>query len=72
MVTICLNLEIQKSKMADPQYGNNDLITRHMASSARNADLKGDIFRRTVYFLNLAVIAYILSNVRMGGGGGGV
>ena len=57
--------------MADPQYGNNDLITRHMASCARNADLKGDIFRRTIYFLNLAVIAYILSNVRMGGGGGG-
>ena len=47
--------------MADPQYGNNDLITRHMTSSARNADLKGEIFRRTFCYLNLIVIAYILS-----------
>ena len=52
-----------------------------MTSSFCNADLKGDIFERTIYSLNFTVIVHILSTFELmkgggvcmcvGGGGGG-
>ena len=46
-------------------------LLRHVTSSPRDAAVKGDIFRLTIYPPSLVVIAFIFSELRMGRGGGG-
>ena len=41
-----------------------------MTSSPNVADVKGDMFRRTIYPPSLVVIAFIFSELRRGGGEG--
>ena len=63
---------IQKSKMAIlrwPPFGNYDLIARHMTSSLRDVNLKGDIFGRTIHPTSLTVINLILTKLCREGGG---
>ena len=46
--------------MADQDGRHSEMITqllRHMPSSSHDADVKGDIFRRTIYPPSLVVIA---------------
>ena len=60
--------------MADQDGHHSEMITqllRHVMSSRHDADVKGDIFRRTIYPLSFVVIAFIFSKLRRGGGGGG-
>ena len=47
-------------------------LLRHVTSSSHDADVKGDIFRRTIYPPSLVVIAFIFSELQRGGGGGGI
>ena len=50
---------------------HSEMITqllRHVTSPPLDADVKGDIFRRTIYPPTLVVIAFILSELRRGGG----
>ena len=46
----------------------NTQILRHVTSSPHDAEVKGDIFRRTIYPPSLAVIAIIFLELRRGGG----
>ena len=65
--------QIQKSKMADQDGRHSEMITqllRHVTSQPHDADVKGDIFRHTIYPPSLVVIAFIFSELRKGGGGG--
>ena len=39
-------------------------LLRHVTSSACDADVKGDIFRPTIYSPSLAVIGFILGTLR--------
>ena len=60
--------------MADQERRHSEMITQllcHMTSSAHDVDVKGDIFRHTIYPSTLVVIAFIFSELRRGGGGGG-
>ena len=43
-------------------------LLRHVTSSPHDADVKGDILRRTIYLPSLVVIAFIFSELRRGGG----
>ena len=55
--------------MADQDGPHSEMITqllRHVASSPHDADVKGDIFRRTIYPPSLVVIAFISSVLRGG------
>ena len=40
-------------------------LLRHVTPSRRDADIKGDIFRRTIYPPSLVVIALIFSELRV-------
>ena len=58
--------------MADQDGRHSEITTqllRHVTSSNHDVDFKGDIFRRTIY--PLVVIAFIFSELREEGGGGG-
>ena len=62
--------QIQKSKMADQDGHHSEMITQslcHVTSQPRDADVKGDIFRHTIYPPSLVVIAFIFSELRRGG-----
>ena len=53
--------------MAGKDGRHSELITqllRHVTSSHHDADLKGDIFRRTIYPPRLVVIAFIFAELR--------
>ena len=55
--------------MADQDGRHSEMITqllRHVKSSPHDADVKGDIFRRTIYPPSLVVIAFIFSELRRG------
>ena len=43
-------------------------LLRHVTSQSQDADVKGDIFRHTIYPPSLIVIAFIFSELRRGGG----
>ena len=61
--------QIQKSKMADQDRRHSEMITqllRHVTSHRHDADVKGDIFRHTIYPPSLVVIAFIFSELRRG------
>ena len=56
------NLEIQDGR-------HSEMITqllRHVTSPAHDAQVKGDIFRRTIYPPSLVVIAFIFSELQNG------
>ena len=59
--------QIQKSKMAD-QYGRYSemgiQLLCHVTSSPHNANIRGDIFRHTIYPPSVVIIAFILSELR--------
>ena len=61
--------------MADQDGRHSEMVTqllRHVMSSPHNRDVKGDIFRRTIYPPHVVVIGFIFSELlRAGGGGGG-
>ena len=60
--------------MADQDGRHSEMITqllRHVTSSPYDADVRRDIFRRTIYPPSLVVIVFIFSELRSGGGGGG-
>ena len=68
---IWTNPEIQL--MVDQDGRHSETITqllRHVTPSPHDADVKGDIFRHTIYPPSLIVIAFLLSELRSGGGGG--
>ena len=70
MAVSCDLGQIQKSKLAD----HPDMITklsRYVTSPPHDADVKGDIFRHTIYPPSLFVTAFIFSRLESGGGGGG-
>ena len=53
--------------MADQDGRHSEMITqllRHVTSSRHDADVKGDIFRRTIYPSSLVVLALIFSKLR--------
>ena len=53
--------------MVDQDGLRSEIITqllRHVTSSSYDADLKGEIFRRTVYHPSLVVIAFIFGVTR--------
>ena len=53
--------------MADQDGRHSEIITqslRHVELSPHDADLKEDIFRRTIYPPSLVVIAFIFSGLR--------
>ena len=53
---------------------HSDMITRllrYVTTSPHDKDVKGDIFRRTIYPASLIVIVFIVSDLRRGRGGGG-
>ena len=55
--------------MADQDGRHSEMITqllRHVTSSTHDADVKEDIFRRTIYLPSLVVIAFIFSELRRG------
>ena len=58
--------------MAD-QYGRRleimTLFPRHMTSSAYDADLKGNNFRRTIHPQSFIAVTFIFSELEGGGGG---
>ena len=61
--------QIQKSKMADQDGRHSEMITqllRHVTSSPYDANIKGDIFRHTIYPPILVVIAFIFSELQRG------
>ena len=63
--------KIQKSKMADQDGHHSEMITqllRHVRSSPHDADIKGDIFRPTIY--PRCHSFYILGRTKTGGGEG--
>ena len=65
---------LQKSKMAAKDGRHSKMITqllRLVTSSPHDAEVKGDIFRHTIYPASLVVIAFIFSELRRGGWGGG-
>ena len=45
------------------------LLLRHVTSFPHNSNVKGDIFRHTMYPPRVVVIAFILSDLRKGEGG---
>ena len=47
-------------------------LLRLVTSSPHDAEVKGDIFRHTIYPASLVVIAFIFSELRRGGLGGGI
>ena len=56
--------------MADQDARRSEMITqvlRHVTSSPHDADVKGDILRRTIYPPSLVVIAFIFSELRREG-----
>ena len=56
--------------MVDQDGRHSEMITqllRHVTSSSNDADVKGDIFGRTIYPPSLVVIAFIFSELREGG-----
>ena len=58
--------------MADQDGRHSEIITqllRHVTSSPHDVEVKGDIFRRTIYPPSVVVIAFIFSELRRGGGG---
>ena len=58
--------QIQQSKMAVHNDRHSEIITQflpHLASSPHNADVKGDIFRRTNYPPSLVVTAFVFSEL---------
>ena len=65
--------QIKKSKMVDQDGHYPEMITqllRHMTSSPHIAEVKGDIFRHTIYPPSLVVIVFIFSELqrkRVGG-----
>ena len=57
--------------MADQDGRHSEIITqllRHVTPSRHDADVKGDIFRRTIYPPSLVIIAFIFSELRRGEG----
>ena len=59
----------QKSNMAAQDGRHSEMITqllRHVTSSPIDADVKGDIFRHTIYPPSLVVIAFMFSELRRG------
>ena len=53
--------------MANQDGRHSEMITqllRHVASQTHDADVKGDIFRHTIYPASLVVIAFTLGNLR--------
>ena len=57
--------------MADQDGRRSEMITqllRHVTSSPHDADVKGDILRRTIFPPSLVVIAFIFSESRRGRG----
>ena len=63
--------QIQKSKLADQDGRHSKLITlllSHVTSYPHDADVRGEIFRHTIYPSSLVVIAFIFSELRRGGG----
>ena len=68
------DLDKQKSKVADQDGRRSEMITQllhHVTSQPHDADVKGDIFRHTIYPPSVVAIACIFSELRGGGGGGG-
>ena len=58
---------IQKSKMADQDSRHSEMIMqllRHVTSPPHDADVKGDIFRRTIHPRSLVVITFIFSELQ--------
>ena len=60
--------------MADQDFGRSETITqllRHVTSSPHNGDVKGDIFRHTIYPPNVVVIidSFYILGVTEGGCG---
>ena len=58
--------------MGDQDGRHLELITqllRHVTSYPPDVDVKGDIFRHTIYPPSLVFIAFIFSELRGGGGG---
>ena len=56
--------------MADPDDRHSEMVSqllRHVTSSPRDADAKGDIFKRTIYPSSLVITAFIFSELRRGG-----
>ena len=65
--------QIQKSKMANQEGRHSEMVTpllRHVTSQPANPDVKGDLFRHTIYPSSVVVIAFIFSDLRREGGGG--
>ena len=65
---IWTNQEIQDG---GPRWPHSEMITqllRHVTSYPHDANVKGDIFRHTIYPPSLVVIAFIFSELRRGGG----
>ena len=57
--------------MVDQDGRHSEMITqllRHMTLSPHDADVKGDILRRTIYTPSVVVVAFIFSELRRGGG----
>ena len=68
---IWINPEIQDD---GPRCRHSEMVgqlLRYMMSSPHDADVKGDIFRHTIYPPSLVFTAFIFSELRRGGGGGG-
>ena len=58
--------QIRKSKMADQDGHHSEMITqllRHV-TSRHDADVRGDILRRTIYPPSLVFIAFIFAELR--------
>ena len=58
--------------MAEQDGRHSEMITqllRHVTSQPHDADVKGDIFRHTIYPLSFVIIAFILSELRRRGEG---
>ena len=57
--------------MADQDGRRSEMITQllcHVTSSPHDADVKVDIFRRTIYPQSVVVIAFIFLELRRGSG----
>ena len=59
------NPEIEDGGPRWPPFRITQLL-RHVTSSPHDADVKGDIFRRTIYPPSLVVIALMFSELRRG------
>ena len=58
--------------MADQDSRHSEMIRQllyHVTLSPHDLDVKGDIFRRTIYPPSVVVIAFIFSELRRGRGG---